>query len=57
MGGCPHISIKRQRGTCKELKHNLKEIVLLHYLNHKRNQAMKQLRETVQQQLKCPGCR
>jgi uncharacterized protein len=49
MGGCPHISIRRGRGTCKELKHNLKEMIMLHYLDHKRKQAIRQLIEILEQ--------
>ena len=39
MGGCPYISIGQGRGACKELKHNLKQMILLHYLGYKRKQA------------------
>lgn len=49
MGGCPYISVERGRGACKELKHNLKEMILLHYLAHKRKQATRQLMEILEQ--------
>jgi uncharacterized protein len=49
MGGCPYISIERGRGACRELKHNLKEMILLHYLGHKRKQATRQLVEILEQ--------
>jgi uncharacterized protein len=48
MGGCPHDSLKNGRGSCKELKHNLKESILLFYLNYKRKQASKQLRDKIE---------
>jgi uncharacterized protein len=51
MGGCPHVSIRRARGACKELKHNLKETILLHYLGHKRKQATTQLVALLEQRL------
>ena len=49
MGGCPYISIGLGRGACKELKHNLKETILVHYLSHKRKQAAMQLAEILEQ--------
>ncbi len=49
MGGCPHISINHARGSCKELKHNLKETVLLYYFDHKRKQAAEQFTEKIDQ--------
>jgi len=49
MGGCPHVSIGQGRGACKELKHNLKETILLHYLSHKRKQATRHLVEILEQ--------
>ncbi|UCD78641.1 MAG: radical SAM protein, partial [Desulfobacterales bacterium] len=48
MGGCPHDSLKNERGSCKELKYNLKESILLFYLNHKRQQASKQLMDRIE---------
>lgn len=48
MGGCPHESLKNGRGSCKELKYNLKESILLFYLNHKRKQASEQLMDRIE---------
>lgn len=47
MGGCPHMSINNGRGSCKELKHNLKETILLHYFDRKRKQAAKQFMKKI----------
>ena len=47
MGGCPYESLKNGRGSCKELKHNIKESILLYYLNHKRKQASEQLMDRI----------
>lgn len=63
MGGCPYTSIGRGQGACKELKHNLKETILLHYLGHKRKQTTRQLVEILEQRAPknlnsdraCPG--
>jgi sulfatase maturation enzyme AslB (radical SAM superfamily) len=49
MGGCPHVSIGLGRGACTELKHNLKETILLHYLGQQRKQATRQLFEVLEQ--------
>jgi len=51
MGGCPHVSIRRGKGACKELKHNLKEAILLHYLDHKQKQGAAQLVDLLAQRL------
>ncbi len=51
MGGCPHVSLRRGAGACKDLKHNLKETILLHYLGHKRKQAAVQLLDLLEQRL------
>jgi uncharacterized protein len=48
MGGCPHVSMARGRGACKELKHNLREAVLLAYLNQRQGTAAEQLTQRLQ---------
>ncbi len=48
MGGCPHDSLKNGRGSCKELKHNLKESILLFYLHYKRQQAAERLMDRIE---------
>jgi uncharacterized protein len=51
MGGCPHDSLRRGRGACRELRYNLKESILLHYLDQKRRQGARQLIEALHQWL------
>jgi uncharacterized protein len=50
MGGCPHVGMGKGRGACKELKHNLKETILLYYLGQKRKQVTRRLVEIIERQ-------
>jgi uncharacterized protein len=47
LGGCPYLGLERQdqrpHGYCRELKHNLPEMLAIHYLAFKKRQAISQL--------------
>lgn len=47
MGGCPHLSMQLNRGACGDLRHNVRDRVLMYYLAHKRGEALKELHEAV----------